>query len=124
MIAKKVEQANQNNITPLVCVQGPEVEVPEGCKLVAYEPIWAIGTGKTATSEQAQEMHAFIRAELRKIAGGHADEVPILYGGSCKPDNAEGLFAGADVNGGLIGGASLLADQFTALVTIAQQVKG
>jgi len=91
--------------------------------VVAYEPVWAIGTGLTATAEQAQEMHAFIRAELRKIAGGYADEVPILYGGSCKPDNAEGLFAGADVNGGLIGGASLLADQFTALITIAQQVK-
>ncbi|MFT3885921.1 MAG: triose-phosphate isomerase [Flavobacteriales bacterium] len=88
--------------------------------VVAYEPVWAIGTGLTATAEQAQEMHAFIRAELRKLAGDHAHGIPILYGGSCKPDNAADLFAGADVNGGLIGGASLLADQFTALVGIAQ----
>ncbi|HEX2617940.1 MAG TPA: triose-phosphate isomerase [Flavobacteriales bacterium] len=89
--------------------------------VVAYEPVWAIGTGLTATAEQAQEMHAFIRKELHKLAGDHAEEVPILYGGSCKPDNAAGLFAGEDVNGGLIGGASLLADQFTALVEIAER---
>lgn len=91
--------------------------------VVAYEPVWAIGTGLNATPQQAQEMHAFIRAELRKLAGDAADAIPILYGGSCKPDNAAGLFANADVNGGLIGGASLVADQFTALVRIAGETK-
>lgn len=87
--------------------------------VVAYEPVWAIGTGLTASAAQAQEMHAFIRAELRNLCGAAADEVPILYGGSCKPDNAEGLFAGADVDGGLIGGAALVADQFIELVRLA-----
>jgi len=88
--------------------------------VVAYEPVWAIGTGLTATADQAQEMHAFIRERLREQAGDVADAVPILYGGSCKPDNAAGLFANPDVNGGLIGGASLDAAQFLALVRIAQ----
>lgn len=91
--------------------------------VVAYEPVWAIGTGLTATPDQAQEMHAFIRGELGKIGGDRAQHVPILYGGSCKPSNAEGLFAGADIDGGLIGGASLSADDFIALVRIAKQVK-
>lgn len=88
--------------------------------VVAYEPVWAIGTGLTATAAQAQEMHAFIRARLRALAGDVADAVPVLYGGSCKPDNAEGLFANADVNGGLIGGAALDAAQFLALIRIAE----
>ncbi len=87
--------------------------------VVAYEPVWAIGTGLTATAAQAQEMHTFIRGRLRAMAGDVADAMPILYGGSCKPDNAEGLFANADVNGGLIGGAALDATQFLALVRIA-----
>lgn len=91
--------------------------------VVAYEPVWAIGTGVTATPQQAREMHAFIRAELRRIAPGVADQVPILYGGSCKPDNAAGLFAGEDINGGLIGGAALSADSFAALVRIAHEAK-
>lgn len=92
--------------------------------VIAYEPVWAIGTGLTATAAQAQEMHAFIRKELRALIGDIAGEVPILYGGSCKPDNAEGLFSNADVNGGLIGGASLVAEQFIELVRIAERVKG
>lgn len=91
--------------------------------IVAYEPVWAIGTGLTASPEQAQEMHAFIRAELRGLAGDAADDMPILYGGSCNPENANGLFAGKDVNGGLIGGAALVAEKFTELVRIAQEVK-
>ena len=91
--------------------------------VVAYEPVWAIGTGLTASPEQAQEMHAFIRSELHKLAGDVASQIPILYGGSCKPDNAAGLFTGPDINGGLIGGAALVADQFTALARIADEVK-
>ncbi len=91
--------------------------------VVAYEPVWAIGTGVTATPEQAQEMHAFIRSVLQRMAGDRAAHIPILYGGSCKPENAEGIFQGADINGGLIGGASLSLDAFTDLVRIAQRVK-
>ena len=87
--------------------------------VVAYEPVWAIGTGLTATPQQVQEMHAFIRQELRALAGDAAAGIPILYGGSMKPDNAKEILAGADVNGGLIGGASLDAGQFTELVRIA-----
>jgi triosephosphate isomerase (TIM) len=87
--------------------------------VVAYEPVWAIGTGLTATPEQAQEMHAHIRRELHRLAGDAADAIPILYGGSCKPDNANALFTQSDVNGGLIGGASLQAEQFLVLVRIA-----
>lgn len=92
--------------------------------VVAYEPVWAIGTGLTATPEQAQEMHDHIRGELRKIGGEVAAEIPILYGGSCKPSNAEGLFAGRDIDGGLIGGASLSVEDFTGLLRIAQRIKG
>lgn len=88
-----------------------------GKVVIAYEPVWAIGTGKVATAEQAQEMHSFIR-EL--IAGMYntevAESMSILYGGSCKPSNAEELFANPDVDGGLIGGASLDADDFIAIV--------
>jgi triosephosphate isomerase len=85
--------------------------------IIAYEPIWAIGTGKTATKEQAQEMHAFIRATLAEKYGDEAaNETSILYGGSCKPDNAKELFSEPDVDGGLIGGASLNADDFIAIV--------
>lgn len=91
--------------------------------VVAYEPVWAIGTGLTATPEQAQEMHAFIRAELHAMAGDAARDMPILYGGSCKPDNAAAIFAGADINGGLIGGASLAADPFMELVRIARNAQ-
>ncbi|MBK8339710.1 MAG: triose-phosphate isomerase [Flavobacteriales bacterium] len=87
--------------------------------VVAYEPVWAIGTGLTATPQQAQEMHAFVRKELRMLAGDAAAAIPILYGGSMKPDNARELLACADVNGGLIGGAALDAGLFTELVRIA-----
>lgn len=87
--------------------------------VVAYEPVWAIGTGLTATPEQAQEMHAFIRGTLEEIGGAAGLQVPLLYGGSCKPDNAAGLFSRPDINGGLIGGASLDADPFMALVAAA-----
>ena len=85
--------------------------------IVAYEPVWAIGTGKTATSEQAEEIHAFIRKVVADKFGAQvADDLTILYGGSCKPSNAKELFACKDIDGGLIGGASLKAPDFLALV--------
>ena len=84
--------------------------------VVAYEPVWAIGTGETATPEQAEEIHAFIRKVLAdKFGAAVADDVTILYGGSCKPSNAKELFAQKDIDGGLIGGASLKADDFIAI---------
>ena len=83
--------------------------------VIAYEPVWAIGTGKTATAEQAQEIHAYIRKVLAEKFGAAAAECPILYGGSCKPSNARELFAQKDIDGGLIGGASLKADDFIAI---------
>lgn len=86
--------------------------------IIAYEPIWAIGTGETATAEQAQEIHAFIRGLLCDKYGKQvADDTTILYGGSCKPSNAAELFAKADIDGGLIGGASLKASDFMGIVT-------
>jgi triosephosphate isomerase len=88
--------------------------------VVAYEPIWAIGTGKTATPEQAQEMHAFIRKSLaRHFDPETADAVRILYGGSIKADNASDLFSQPDIDGGLVGGASLDARSFGAIIEAA-----
>jgi len=85
--------------------------------ILAYEPVWAIGTGETASPEQAQEMHAFIRETVRHTYGGTiAEDVSILYGGSVKPDNAKEIFGKPDVDGGLIGGAALKADDFVAIV--------
>lgn len=93
--------------------------------VIAYEPIWAIGTGKTATSDQAQEMHAFIRRLVStKFGSAIAENTPILYGGSCKPDNALELFGQPDVNGGLIGGASLDANSFLAIVEASEISRG
>ncbi len=85
--------------------------------VLAYEPVWAIGTGETASPEQAQEMHEFIRETVRKKYGSQvADSVRILYGGSVKPENAAEIFAKPDVDGGLIGGASLKASDFAAII--------
>ena len=85
--------------------------------VLAYEPVWAIGTGKTATAEQAEEMHAFIRKTIaEKFGKDVAEATTILYGGSCKPSNAKELFAKPDVDGGLIGGASLKAEDFKGIV--------
>ena len=89
--------------------------------VVAYEPVWAIGTGKSATTEQAQQVHAFLRAQLAGKGTAVAD-VPILYGGSVKPENAEELFAQRDIDGGLIGGASLKSNDFLAICQAAQNV--
>ncbi len=84
--------------------------------VIAYEPIWAIGTGKTATTEQAQEIHAYLRSVLAKQYGEVANEIPILYGGSVKANNAKELFACPDVDGGLVGGASLVALDFIEII--------
>ena len=89
--------------------------------VIAYEPVWAIGTGETATPEQAQEMHAFIRSALAKKYGSDvANNVRILYGGSVKPGNAKEIFSKPDVDGGLIGGASLKAKDFNAIIEAAK----
>ena len=91
--------------------------------VIAYEPVWAIGTGRTATSEQAQEMHAFIRELLHSQFGDTiASEMLILYGGSMKPANAAELLAQPDVNGGLIGGASLNPRDFLSIIQSAVEV--
>lgn len=84
--------------------------------VIAYEPVWAIGTGLTATPDQAQEVHAHIRGDLRDLYGDTGDQVRILYGGSVKPDNAQEIMAKPDVDGGLIGGASLKPDAFGAII--------
>ncbi len=139
IVAAKVNQLLAHEITPIVCC-GEVLEEREANRqfdvvrrqitdglfhltpeqfsgiVIAYEPVWAIGTGKTATPEQAQEMHAFIRNLINEKYGENiAQETTILYGGSCKPSNAKELFANPDVDGGLIGGASLKADDFIAI---------
>lgn len=87
--------------------------------VVAYEPVWAIGTGRTASPEQAQAVHAFIRGVVKGRDARIGDSLPLLYGGSVKPDNAAELFAQADVDGGLVGGASLVAGDFLAIARAA-----
>ena len=89
--------------------------------VVAYEPVWAIGTGRTATSDQAQEVHAAIRAQLASVDGRVAEALQILYGGSVKPGNAQELFGMPDIDGGLIGGASLVGEDFLAICRAATQ---
>lgn len=92
-----------------------------GVAVLAYEPVWAIGTGKTATPQQAQAVHAFIRGLLKARSAQLAGSVPVLYGGSVKAANAAELFAMADVDGGLVGGASLVAEEFTAICRAADK---
>jgi triosephosphate isomerase len=135
-IAQKVQLALSQGLQPILCI-GESLDEREnddffsilkiqllkalmGCKdatslIVAYEPVWAIGTGKTATPEQAQEVHSFIRQELFVKFGESGLNVPILYGGSCNPSNAKELFSCADIDGGLIGGASLKINDFLSL---------
>lgn len=141
MVAKKVNQLLAHDLRPIVCCgevlsereAGQQFEVVKrqitqglfhltaeqfASVVIAYEPVWAIGTGRTATPEQAQEMHAFIRNLIvEKYGKTVADETSILYGGSCKPSNARELFANPDVDGGLIGGACLKAEDFIAIAT-------
>jgi triosephosphate isomerase len=92
--------------------------------VIAYEPVWAIGTGRTATPEQAQAVHAFLRGELQHLDARIANSLRLLYGGSVKADNAATLFACADVDGGLIGGASLKAPEFLAICSAAHTLAG
>jgi triosephosphate isomerase len=94
-----------------------------GRGVVAYEPVWAIGTGKTATPQQAQAVHAYIRGRVGAADRGTADGLAILYGGSVKAGNAAQLFSMPDVDGGLIGGASLVADEFVAICRAAQAAR-
>ncbi|HWK08310.1 MAG TPA: triose-phosphate isomerase [Puia sp.] len=139
-LAQKTQLCLENNITPIFCcgesLSIREVGAEEGFVeaqlkeslfhfseeqirqlVIAYEPIWAIGTGKTATTEQAQEMHAHIRSILAaKYSKDTADSIPILYGGSVKAGNAKELFSCPDVDGGLVGGASLVAADFIKII--------
>ena len=139
ILDEKVKLALANGLKPIFCIgevleereQGKQNEVVKaqlasvfslneeefGNIVLAYEPVWAIGTGKTATPEQAQEMHAYIRSLVAERYGkAVADNTSILYGGSCKPSNAKELFANPDVDGGLIGGASLKAADFKGII--------
>lgn len=119
-VGEKLEERDANQT--LAVVQRQLDELPTGLAdasklVIAYEPVWAIGTGRNATDAQAQEVHAFIRGALaRKYNQAFADAVRIQYGGSMKPENAAGLLSQPDVDGGLIGGAALKADSFLAIV--------
>ncbi len=138
LVASKALAVQQANMQPIICV-GETLEQRESGQLqsvldeqlnavidklgiaaiahtvIAYEPVWAIGTGKSASSEQAQEVHSMIRKKLADLDEAVAGNVRILYGGSVKPDNAEELFSQTDIDGGLIGGAALNAESFLAI---------
>jgi triosephosphate isomerase len=141
ILAKKADQALANGLKPIFCI-GEELSQRDSGKyievicrqiqnglfhltvdnfskvIIAYEPVWAIGTGRTATAVQAQEVHACIRKTVADRYGADvADSITILYGGSCNENNAHELFACPDIDGGLIGGASLSADKFIRIVT-------
>ena len=146
-INKKVLAALKNQLKPILCVGETLAEREGGATLkvvqtqleaglegvskeqapsvvIAYEPVWAIGTGKVATTDQAQEVHAFIRGLLTKaFTEAVAQKVRILYGGSMKPSNAPELLAQKDIDGGLIGGASLESRSFVELIKAAEAVK-
>jgi len=141
--ARKFAAAREAGLTPILCV-GESLEEREqgitedvvarqldaviklegiaaiGEAVIAYEPVWAIGTGKTASQQQAQDVHAFIRGKLAGLDQAVADKVQILYGGSVKGSNAKELFSMQDIDGGLIGGASLAAEDFLAICMAAK----
>jgi triosephosphate isomerase len=112
----QTEYRLQEQLGPVLDLLG--VAALEGA-ILAYEPVWAIGTGKTASPEQAQAVHAFIRSEIAGHDARIAGSLPILYGGSVKADNAAALFSQPDVDGGLVGGASLVAADFNAIAAAA-----
>ena len=138
LVAQKAAIVIEHGMTPIVCVGetlaereaerteeiiGAQLETvldrlggDVGRAVVAYEPVWAIGTGRTATPEQAQTVHAMLRQRLKRL-GSAAAAIPLLYGGSVKGDNAGSLFACPDIDGGLVGGAALNAREFTAICT-------
>jgi triosephosphate isomerase len=139
LVAKRYAKAIEHGVTPILCI-GETLEEREANRtfdvvgeqldavlnlcgvaslakaVIAYEPVWAIGTGKTATTEQAQEVHAWIRGKLAALDANVAENLQILYGGSVKADNAQALFSMPDIDGGLIGGASLDAGSFLKIV--------
>ena len=140
LLAKKVNAALASHVTPIYCCGEPleiresnqhealvKQQIEEGLfhlsaddlkqVVIAYEPVWAIGTGKTASSQQAQDMHEVIRKHIEtKYGEDTAESISILYGGSVKPDNAKELFSCKDVDGGLVGGASMKARDFTDII--------
>ena len=125
-VGEKLEERDGGKTLEVVARQIDELEPSKFSDpdrlVIAYEPVWAIGTGRNATDEQAQEVHAFIRSHMaKKWNPGFADRVRIQYGGSMKPENARGLIGQPDVDGGLIGGAALKADSFLAIVKAASQ---
>lgn len=141
MLREKVELALSNGLRPIFCVGEVKEQREQGIQnsvvekqireslfgltadqfskiVVAYEPVWAIGTGLTATPDQAEEIHAYIRSLIAEKYGKEvAENTSILYGGSCKPSNAKELFAKKDIDGGLIGGAALKADDFCGIIS-------
>jgi triosephosphate isomerase len=142
LVAEKFVAARKSGLIPILCVgetlHQREAGQTEWClekqlqpvlelagiggldgAVLAYEPVWAIGTGRTATPAQVQEIHAFLRGEMRALDARIAGSLPILYGGSVKPANAAELFSQPDVDGGLIGGASLVAQDFLAIAAAA-----
>jgi triosephosphate isomerase len=141
LVAQKAKAALGAGLTPIVCVgetlaerEAGRTAAVVGAQLsavlaalgdaarqmvLAYEPVWAIGTGKNATPAMAQEVHGQLRVQLKEYIGQAADEVAILYGGSMKPDNAADLLAQVDIDGGLIGGAALKAADFLAIINAA-----
>jgi len=147
LVARKMEAAQRQGLTPIVCIgetlsqrEAGATEAVVSAQLdavveragvgalqsavIAYEPVWAIGTGKTATPEQAQEVHAFVRGRVAAKDAGIAERLAILYGGSVKGSNAKALFAMPDIDGGLIGGASLDAAEFLAICEAARNASG
>ena len=141
IVNKKIKTAKKNGLDVILCIgeslqereAGKTFEVLKrqtdeglnGIKLngivIAYEPIWAIGTGKTATSEQAQESHAYIRSQLKTTYGNEADTLCIIYGGSVTPENVDSLMSCHDVDGALVGGASLKVNSFERIVKFKKE---
>ena len=138
LVAQKVKAAMAAELKPIVCVGETLEERERGdtgrvvreqlmsvldlngvdifpFAIVAYEPVWAIGTGRSASPDQAQEVHALIRESIAELNPGVADHTRLLYGGSVKPENAQGIFSSPDIDGGLIGGAALVASDFLAI---------